>query len=454
MENVHQERDFTIFHNRVGNFNVGGKTLLLPEMDPLSSHLLSGVFHSHGVPAVVMPTYDGLAYGKEYTSGKECFPCQITLGDVLHYLNEEKDRLGERFDAKNYVYFMPDTDGPCRFGMYNKFQRIVLDTLAEFKDVRIVSLSTKNAYMIGDLIDASRSRDFRKAAYCSMVVGDLLERALWRVRPYERTSGAADELIQRARQRLFDLFRTHSRNLELEPVFNALDEILREAGDLMDPSIPQKPLIGIVGEIYVRSHVRSNQHLVEMLEQYGAEVVNASISEWVNYTTYDKLRTDRKAFSFYLRRMDLNGMRDSLKRLAGWMGDAFYQKYRHRQLYKRARKIFDVRPDHDIGIMEKKLIDTGHFSFDIGGEACLSVAGAMEYMEHGFDGVVNVFPFTCMPSTMTSAILKPLFSSRRFPYMDAPYDGTFQPGRETSVRTFMYQAQQYQVRKQREKGGH
>jgi hypothetical protein len=57
--------------------------------------------------------------------------------------------------------------------------------------------------------------------------------------------------------------------------------------------------------------------------------------------------------------------------------------------------------------------------------------------------VVNVFPFTCMPSTMTSAIVKPLMGRLRVPYMDAPYDSGIQPGREAALRTFMYQAHQH-----------
>jgi hypothetical protein len=29
------------------------------------------------------------------------------------------------------------------------------------------------------------------------------------------------------------------------------------------------------------------------------------------------------------------------------------------------------------------------------------------------------------------------------PFLDAPYDDSYQPGREATIRTFMYQAQQH-----------
>jgi predicted nucleotide-binding protein (sugar kinase/HSP70/actin superfamily) len=67
----------------------------------------------------------------------------------------------------------------------------------------------------------------------------------------------------------------------------------------------------------------------------------------------------------------------------------------------------------------------------------------MEYVRDGYNGVVNVYPFTCMPSTITSAIVRPLMNRQRVPYLDTPYDGTYQPGREGAIRTFMYQAEKH-----------
>jgi hypothetical protein len=32
---------------------------------------------------------------------------------------------------------------------------------------------------------------------------------------------------------------------------------------------------------------------------------------------------------------------------------------------------------------------------------------------------------------------------KRVPYLDTPYDGSFQPGRETAIRTFMHQVAQH-----------
>ncbi len=93
--------------------------------------------------------------------------------------------------------------------------------------------------------------------------------------------------------------------------------------------------------------------------------------------------------------------------------------------------------------MESILIEDDLYAFDVGTEACLSIPGIVQYMREGYSGVVNVYPFTCMPSTITSSIAKPLMNRLKVPYLDTPYDGTTQPGREAAIRTFMYQARQH-----------
>jgi hypothetical protein len=47
----------------------------------------------------------------------------------------------------------------------------------------------------------------------------------------------------------------------------------------------------------------------------------------------------------------------------------------------------------------------------------------------------------------TSAIIKPVMNERGIPYLDTPYDGTLQPGRDAAIRTFVYQAEQHFRRK-------
>jgi len=434
---------FESLTQNVGRFNIKGKKLLIPQMNKIGGHLLAATFRGFGIHAILMETYKGMDLGKEYTSGKECYPCQVTMGDVLYFLKKEKERLGEKFKPEEYVYFMPESDGPCRFGVYNKYQRIVLDSFPEFRKVKIGALTTKDGYSLEGIIDEERVGDLRKVSYLSVIVADILDRLLWRVRPYEREEGITDEFIEQATKGMEKAFESYGARMEFDKILDQLDEIVKGARELIDPSIPPKPLIGIVGEIYLRTHDQANQHLVRLLERYGAEVVNASIAEWVNYTTYDRLREAKAVFRLNLKQARFKEVCEDIKKILAYGIDLLYQQGKQRRVYERVKKFLNIAEDHKIARLEKVLKSEDIFTFDVGTEACLSIAGILEYAHHGFNGVVNVYPFTCMPSTTTTAIVKPLMNKLGIPYLDTPYDDSFQPGREAAIRTFMYQAHQH-----------
>lgn len=446
------EQTFQSLSQSVGTFDAREKTFLIPQMNRIGCHLLAGTFRGFGIRAKVMDTYRGMDLGREFTSGKECFPCQVTTGDILLFMQEERERLGDRFDPEDYIYFMPEAGGPCRFGMYNKFQRIVLDSIPDLQKLKIGSLTSDNAYALDGMLDPERTTDFRKVAYVSVVAADILDRLLWRIRPYEREKGSADGFIERAMTTLSEAFERHAVAKGFDAILDQLEALVREGKSLMDPAIPRKPQIGIVGEIYLRTHNRANQDVIRMLEKYGAEVVNASIAEWVNYTSYDRLREARIGLFRSLRLLRYRKIREYASKIFSYGGELLYQQVRQDRVYKRLEPILDMAGDHRIGRLEDDLLREDLFSFDVGTEACLSIAGILEYMHEGYNGVVNVYPFTCMPSTITSAVIKPMVSRHKLPYLDTPCDGTFQPGREAAVRTFMYQAHQHRKRNSPGKG--
>jgi predicted nucleotide-binding protein (sugar kinase/HSP70/actin superfamily) len=293
--------DFQSLTEKVGRFNLSDKTCLIPEMNRIGCHLLAAVFRGFGIHARVMETCKGMELGREYTSGKECYPCQITTGDILYAMNEERERLGDAFNSEDYIYFMPEADGPCRFGMYNKYQRIVLDSFPGLENLKIGALSTTDGYSLAGIIDDSRVRELRKTSYFSLVVGDILDRLLWRIRPYEKAPGAGDEFIERSMHLMGSAFERFGPDKDFESILKQLEAVIEEGKGIVDPEIPLKPLIGIVGEIYLRTHVQANQDVIRVLERYGAEVVNASIAEWANYTSYDRLREARARFRLCLR---------------------------------------------------------------------------------------------------------------------------------------------------------
>lgn len=436
------------FHSlteKVGKFDLGAgaKAVLIPQMNRIGGHLLAATLRGFGIRAQVMDTHKGMDLGREYTSGKECYPCQVTTGDILYFMKEEEARLGDSFNPDDYMYFMPEADGPCRFGMYNKYQRIVLDSFDKLDRVKICALTTKDGYSLSGLIENERVADLRKACYFSVLVADILDRLHWRIRPYEKVPASTDDFIEKSMRLLEETFEAFAPGKKFDNILNTLGEIIEEGKTLIDPGIPPKPLIGIVGEIYLRTHVHANQDVIRTLERYGAEVVNASIAEWVNYTTYDRLRDAKIGFRLSLRQLRFGPVKAYLKEILNFGGELLYQENTQKRVYNWAKSRIDLAQDHKVAHLEGILKEEDLFSFDAGTEACLSISGIVEYAREKYNGVVNVYPFTCMPSTVTSAIVRPLMNKLKVPYLDTPYDSSFQPGREAAIRTFMYQAYQH-----------
>jgi predicted nucleotide-binding protein (sugar kinase/HSP70/actin superfamily) len=433
--------------SKVGRFQASGKKLLLPLMAPSGSRLLAAAFRGIGVDAEVMKTYQGLALGKEFTSGKECYPCQVTLGDILLHLQEEKRRLGESFSGDNYVYFLPESEGPCRFGMYNMLQRLALDHFPDFRDVRIASVTSKDGYSASGIIPEEKAKAFRRLAFDVVTAGDVLDRITRRVRPYELRRGSTDECREAALAALEEAIESHGLKPGRQKMLRVLADAARTMRELMDPELPRRPRIGIVGEIYVRCHSDSNQHVVRLIEECGGEVVNSSVSEWFTYISYLKARDGKRLLKRALRRRSLPAAWREGRR---WLPQALeyaYLRMRQKRVYGSVSKVLDILVDPSIAELEKCLAGDRHFTFDVGTETAVSIGGAMEFVHEGFNGVVNVFPFTCLPGTMATAVLKPLLGSMGIPSMECSYDGTIQPNREVAVSTFVHQARQHMERR-------
>lgn len=429
---------------RIGRFDPAGRKLLIPSMAPSGSPLLAACFRAAGIETVVMETYQGLSLGKEFTSGKECFPCMVTLGDILSYLQKEKDRLGNAFSPEKYMYFMPEAGGPCRFGMYNTLQRLVVDRFPEFREMPIATMTADDNYSSHGIIPDHQAGPFRKLSLNAVIIADIMDRMLWRVRPYESREGATDDLWATSVTVMAEAIAAGG----LTPDYGLLTKILadtaRSMRSLMDHGKGRRPRIGIVGEVYVRCHTESNQNLIRQIERCGGEVVNSSVAEWFLYVSYLKGRENRRRIGKSWRNRDLGGTGRGARR---WLDKAVedrYVRFCMRRLYGCVQEHLDIESDHDVRTAERQLMDDRHFSFDVSTETPLSIGGALEFVHEGFNGVVNLFPFTCMPGTMASAVLNPLLNEMKVPYLEASYDGTIQTNREIAIRTFVRQARQHQ----------
>ncbi|HOO12675.1 MAG TPA: CoA protein activase, partial [Bacillota bacterium] len=79
----------------------------------------------------------------------------------------------------------------------------------------------------------------------------------------------------------------------------------------------------------------------------------------------------------------------------------------------------------------------GYLEDCIGGFALETVYHAVSSAEKGFDGIVHVFPVTCMPEIVSSQILEKVSLQKRIPIMSLALDEHMEKtGIETRVEAF------------------
>src|SRR4030042_1587883 len=204
---------------------------------------------AYGARAMVLPEPDerNLLYSNQVTTGGECLPYRVSLGDFMRFYYENGAK------AKDVEGFMAGSYGPCRLGKYAIEQNRVLKDIGF--DLTLRTTVSNNAYR-----DLGLGPGFERLAWRGMVAVDYLEKLLWSTRPYERHAGSADELFDHYLSRIADCVRKKE----------SFDTILRQADmefkALIDPDLPRRPLVGINGEIFLRSNKFSNSNLVRACE--------------------------------------------------------------------------------------------------------------------------------------------------------------------------------------------
>ena len=390
----------------------GKRTIYIPYMDD-HGYAMASAMRAGGVNArqMAMSDEDTIAWGRKFTSGKECYPCIITTGDILRQIHTPG------FDPSRSAFFMPTAYGPCRFGQYNKFQRMVLDDLG-LEDVPLVLLDQDKNYQ-GDLKDLGT--DFRKLAWSGIVFVDTLQKMLRERRPYEVAKGECDELYEQYLRRMEGVIEGRGDLAALaREARRALEAVRTDRSRL-------RPKIGLVGEVFVRCNAFTNHFMVRKIEMLGGEAILPPFEEWVNYIGWSRI-TDAKMDRHY-KRLVVEKISDFVQRR---------EKYKILNEFRGAiRNFFDEPPSDHVIDLGRRYLDP-----NIRGEPILSMGRCMEYVEAGCDGVVNLHPFNCMPGTIVNALLAKFQKDWDMPVLKVAYDGLEQATETIRIEAFMHQCRE------------
>jgi predicted nucleotide-binding protein (sugar kinase/HSP70/actin superfamily) len=407
---------------------LSGRTVYIPTMGEGSPEAFAAAFRWLGVNAQPTPPSDERTreLGAKYTSGDECYPAKVTVGDFLRVIEQPG------FDPEGASFFMPTADGPCRFGQYAPFLRKILKE-AGYARAQVLSPTSQNGY--SDL-GADIATPFLRAAWRALVCADTLHRALLKTRPYETTPGAADRAFQESLQDVCATLENScaETSCQLRSLVEAMTRCrdrFRRVPALYDPDIP---LIGVVGEIFCRLNTFSNEDLIRKLEGYGAECCLSHIGEWVSYTNAEAKR-----------KLHLTG-----RKLSWDMAKTFIRSH-----IQHADEEALIAPfEYDFAGYEEppiaEILELAWPYLPTGGalgEMVLSVGKAAYLTKNGADGIIDISPFTCMNGIVSEAIYPKLSKAYgNVPIRNFYFDGT-QADLDRDLGIYMELARSYREKK-------
>ncbi len=279
--------------------------------------------------------------------------------------------------------FMAGGVGPCRFGYYGQIQNIILEDLGY--NVNFVLLDHPRygirpfiralQTMAGGRVLSSRVIKVASLAWKILCFTEDLEKERRALRVQVKDPQKLDEIVEGALEQL--------RQANNEENFQAIrEETLKRLKSLERKEKEDFIKVGIVGEIYIAQETRINFNVEKILGDLGAYVHNSvSTVEYVLHT----LPFTR-----------------SQEKLEAW------------KLAKPYLKRF------------------------VGGEGIDTVGSTIRYAQWGFDGVVHLYPFTCMPEVVAKSILTAVSKDYDLPILHLAIDEhSGEAGLVTRVEAFM-----------------
>ncbi len=333
-----------------------------------------------GIPYLVPPktSRKTLALGVKSSNECICLPFKVILGNFIEALQMGADTI-----------VMVGSGPPCRLGLYDLVHKVILEDLGlHYRWLTIPPRLTWDALMknyqetkpLRKELTLKNYLTFPYALYIGwrkMLATERLEKLAMVARPREATKGST----QRNLQRTLHMLDEAKGGKEISEAIRDGEKIIQDTEQ--DPG--RRPLkVAIVGELYTVMDSDINRGVEQRLGELGVAVTRTS---W---------------FSTHIGRSLGLGGEQKRERLR------FYQA------------------------------SLEYLGYDVGGECNVSVGETIIRAKEGYDGVVHLMPFSCMPETTAAAILKQVSKDHHIPVLTLILDEQDVEGRiQTLLEAFV-----------------
>ncbi|MDR3542584.1 MAG: acyl-CoA dehydratase activase-related protein [Desulfosporosinus sp.] len=345
--------------------------------------VIQTLFESLNVEVVVPPVNSKrtLNLGTKLSPESACLPLKLNLGNYIEAADQGADTI-----------VITGGIGPCRFGYYGEMERHILRDAGYDYDVvtleppdgSMLGLAGRIRYLAGSKNSWVKILKALRFAYLKSVALDRVEDLIHVARPRLPDPMETEKLYEDAKKRLAQTMTVKGVQTTVRWVQESIRELQGKGTNPFEGL--KKPLrIGIIGEIYTILDPYTSVGLEQELGRLGVEV-------------------DRSIY------------------LSGWVGNHVFQGlapgYRSIKSYPGHAKPF-----------------LPHF---VGGHGQETVGAAVKFAREGFDGIIQIFPLSCMPEIVAASVLPKVQEAYKVPIMTLIVDEhTGQAGMQTRLEAFV-----------------
>lgn len=306
-----------------------------------------------------IPTKRTIDLGVKNSPEFACFPYKVLLGTYLEAIEKGADTI-----------LTSGGSGPCRAGLYAQIQEKTLKSMGYNVDFIVFDdFGRSPKQFIENLQKLKGKTSWCKTlsnfytAYKLAEAVDKLQRLVEIRRAYEKIPGSFNTVFKNV---LNDFDKNANSLKDIKKLYGKNKKLIE---NIEIEKIPKDRIrVGIVGEIYVVMEQSVNMNIVEVLNSLGCEVVNSMyISEWINHAVIPK----------------------------------FFKKASGQNLLDMSKEYLKIQ---------------------IGGHECHNIGNMIEYKKQGFDGLVHLMPFGCLPELVTQTLAPEISKDNDLPILTLSLD--------------------------------
>ena len=354
-------------------------TILVPDMLPIHFSLITKLLDKYGYNMkVVSPKgKEAKDEGLRHIHNDACYPAIIVTGQFISELNTGK------YDLNKTAVIMSQTGGGCRASNYISLMKKAFNEI--YPSVPVLSLNFSGLEKDTSI---PLTLKFIRQVIPAIIYGDLIMAIKDQVEPYNNkeeindiTNKLIDKLIDKLDKGGF--YKIKANTIEIINTYLPYQN-----------KKERKPLVAIVGEIYVKYSSYANNNLRDYLIKEGCEPIYPSLSEFILYCIFNIINDYR-----------LYGYNMALAKIA---------KLIYKYYIKKTRDMNEVLIAADFRAYEdfQEVIKQGQRIISLGvkmGEGWLIPAEMLAYSEHNVKNIVCAQPFGCLPNHIVGkGMVRPL----------------------------------------------